>query len=58
MRDKLLNEIMLILMNAGFDTDEVKSRLVILLNDFDITSRCTEVAVVDEDEIEHYVKLG
>nr|DAL95869.1 MAG TPA: SITE SPECIFIC RECOMBINASE XERD [Caudoviricetes sp.] len=57
MRDKLLNEIMLILMNAGFDTEEVKSRLVILLNDFDITSRCTEVAVVDEDEIEHYVKL-
>lgn len=57
MRDKLLNEILLVLMNEGFDTDQVRSRLIILLNDYDVTSRCTEVAVVEEDEIEHYIKL-
>lgn len=57
MRDKLLDEILLILIGSGIDTELVKSKLVILLNNYDIQSRCTEVAVIDEDDITKYIRL-
>lgn len=57
MRDKLLEDILLILMGSGVDTEFLKSKLTILLNNYDITSRCTEVAVVDEDDITKYIRL-
>lgn len=58
MRDKLLNEIELILIGCEINPDIVKSKLIILLNDYEITERCTEVAVVtDEDDILKYIKL-
>lgn len=57
MRDKLLDEIILTLVSNGLDADLVKSRLTILLNDYDITSRCTEISVVNEDDISKYIRL-
>ena len=57
MRDKLLEEISLALMSSGIDIENIKSKLVIILNNYEITSRCTEVAVVNEDDITKYVKL-
>lgn len=57
MRDKLIEEITMLLMNAGIDVDLVKSRLILLLDNYEITQRCTEVSVVDEDDISKYIKL-
>ena len=57
MRDKLQKEILLMLMECGINTENIKSRLTIILNDYEIESRCTEVAVVGEDDITKYIKL-
>lgn len=57
MRDKLQNEIMLMLMGNGIDTDSIKSKLTIILNDYEIEQRHTEIAIVDEDEIPKYIRL-
>lgn len=57
MRDKLLDEIMMILMAAGFDTDLVKSRLIMLLNDYEVESRKTEIIVADENDVVKYMRL-
>jgi site-specific recombinase XerD len=57
LRDKLQEEIMLMLMAAGIDGELIKSKLTIILNSYDVTSRCTEVAVVDENDITKYIKL-
>lgn len=57
MRDELLKKIMMILVNAGMDADKVKSNLIITLDNYEITSRCTEVSVVSEDDITKYLKM-
>lgn len=57
MRDKLMEEITMLLISSGIETDMIKSRLTIILNNYEITSRCTDVAVVNEDDITHYLKL-
>ena len=57
MRDELLRKIMLALMEAGVDAEQVRSRLVIVLDQYEITQRCTEVAVVNENETEKYMRL-
>ena len=58
MRDKLIKEIELLLISCGINTDTIKSKLFILLNNYEITERCTEVAVVtNEDDITKYLKM-
>ena len=57
MRDELYNRILMILVNQGIDAELVKSNLIVTLNDYEITSRTTEIAVVNEDDISKYLKL-
>lgn len=57
MRDKLMNDIMMLLIGNGVDTDVLKSRLVIILDKYEVTERCTEVAVINENDIEKYIRL-
>lgn len=57
MRDQLLKEILAIVQGAGMDTDLVKNKLVILLSNYEVESRCTEVAILDEDQVTKYLRL-
>lgn len=57
MRNKLLSEIMNALSGSGIDEYRAKSKLVMILDRYEIEERCTEVAVVDENEIEKYIKM-
>ena len=57
MRDKLMNDIMMLLISNAVDADALKSRLVIILDKYEVTERCTEVAVVNENDIEKYIRL-
>lgn len=57
MRDELEKEIIMLLLSAGVDVEQIKSRLVILLDNYEVSKRCTEISVCDEDDITHYVKL-
>lgn len=57
MRDKLLQEIIMLLMASGADVEHLKSRLIIILDKYEVESRCTEVAVVNEDDITKYIRL-
>lgn len=58
MRNKLLKELEYALSSCGIESDLIKSKFVIILNNYEVTDRCTEVSVVtDENEIEKYIKL-
>lgn len=57
MREELLQKILIALQSEGIDTDRIKPKLIIAMNDYEITARCTEVAVVNEDDTEKYIKL-
>ena len=57
MRDKLLEEIQMVLMSEGIDIDAVKAKLTIVLNNYEVQQRSTEVAVVSEDDISKYIRL-
>lgn len=57
MRDKLLEDITMELINSGIDVDFIKSKLIIILNNYEITPRCTEVTVVNEDDTIKYLRL-
>lgn len=58
MRDKLLHELELLFMGTVADTEKLKSKLIIILNNYEISERCTDLAVVaDEDAITKFVKM-
>lgn len=57
MRDKLLQDVLMLLMSSGIDSTDIKSRLIIILDKYEIESRCTEVSVVNEDDITKYLRL-
>lgn len=57
MREQLMDDITMILINAGMDPDLVKSKMIIALSNYEITQRCTEVAVADEDDITKYLRM-
>ena len=57
MREELLQKIIIALQSEGIDTEKIKPKLIIVMNDYEITARCTEVAVVNEDDTEKYIKL-
>ena len=52
-----MDEIVMLLMAYGIDVDSLRSRLIIILDKYDVESRCTEVAVIDEDNITKYIRL-
>lgn len=57
MREELLQKILIALQNEDIEIERVKSRLIIAMDGYEITSRCTEVAVVDEDDTEKYIRM-
>ena len=57
MRDKLLEEIEMALIAAGIEPDKVKSRLIVILSNYEVQQRTTEVSVVNEDDVTKYVRL-
>ena len=57
MRDELMSRISMALISEGFDADKVHGKLVLILNDYEIQSRCTEIAITDEDDIPKYIRL-
>lgn len=57
MREQLMKEIMIALIGEGIDTELIKSKLTIILNNYEVMPRCTEVAVMDEDDVTKYVRL-
>ena len=57
MRDKLMNEIMCMLIGEGIEPDSVKNKLYMILAEYDVECRHTEVIVRDEDSIKKYVRL-
>ena len=57
MRDKLMEEIMLALISSGIEDDMIKSKLTLILNNYEVQERCTEVAVVSEDDVAKYIRL-
>lgn len=57
MRDELLRKILIALQSEGMETEKIKSKLIIAMDEYEITKRCTEVAVVNEDDVEKYIRL-
>lgn len=57
MRDKFLEELLLILNDSGVNDNYLKSKLIILLDKYEVTERCTEIVVMDENDIEKYIRL-
>lgn len=57
MRDQLLKEITIALMSCGIDPDTVKSKLVMILSNYEISKRTTEISVINEDDTSKYIRL-
>ena len=57
MRNKLINELVMMLNSEGAYTDRIKAKLTMLLSNYEVTERTTEIAVYDGNDIEKYVKL-
>lgn len=57
MRDKLLKEIEYALISSGVDAENVRSRLIIVLDKYEVQQRCTEIAIAEEDDISKYIRL-
>ena len=52
-----MKEIIMMLMSQGIEAEKVKSRLIMILDKYEIGDRCTEVSVVSEDDIAKYLKM-
>lgn len=58
MRNKLLKELEYAISSCGIESDLIKSKLIIILNNYEISDRCTDISVItDENEIEKYIKM-
>lgn len=57
MRDQLLKEITIALMSCGIDPDVIKSKLVMILSNYEISKRTTEISVINEDDTSKYIRL-
>lgn len=57
MRDELQKRLEEWLMANNFETPTMKSELFLILNDYEITSRTTELALCDEDSIDKFIKM-
>lgn len=52
-----MNRILCLLEEEKVDTQKIKSRLYLILSDYEVEKRCTEVSVISEDETTKYVRL-
>ena len=55
-RESLINDICQYLLDFVSDIADVKSELYILLNNYEITNRCTDLAELHEDRNEYLLK--
>lgn len=57
MRDKLLKELEYSLITLGIDPEIIRSNFVMILNNYEVQKRCTEIAIPDESAVEKYIKM-
>lgn len=58
MRDELQKKIMNLMIGENVDLESVQSKLVMILNEYEITAACREIAtVVNEDDITRYIRM-
>jgi len=56
MREELINGICMYMISCGVDTKDAKNRLYLLMEPYEITNRCTELAELSEDRNEYLIK--
>ena len=56
MRDELLKKIEMLFIKHDVDVGDISSELFMVLNDYEITKRCTEIATTEQRDIDFYVK--
>lgn len=56
-RDDLMTKLQQILVDYNIPPDDLRSRLYIALEPYEITERSTELVVADEESIEKYIRL-
>lgn len=57
MRDELMDKILNLMTVYGIPVEEVKSKLFLIMNPYEITARTTEVAVVNDESADKYINL-
>lgn len=55
-REELYDRLCFMCINAGYELDQIKDSLYIILADYEITDRSTEIALLKEDRNEELVK--
>jgi integrase/recombinase XerD len=55
-REEIINKLVIWAMRHGLDGREAKFDFYMMLNDVEITNRCTEVALLEEDRNEYLIK--
>ncbi len=55
-REEIINKLVIWAMRHGLDGREAKFDFYMILNDVEITNRCTEVALLEEDRNEYLIK--
>lgn len=56
MKEQCINEIAAMFATMGIDTHEAKTKLYIIMNRYEITEMCTEVALYHEDVNQKYIQ--
>lgn len=56
MRDELLKKIEMLFIKHDVDVGDISSELFMILNDYEITKRCTEIATTEQRDIDFYTK--
>lgn len=57
MRDELMTKIINLMMLYDIPVDEVKAKLFLIMEPYEITARTTEVAVTNDESADKYIKL-
>ncbi len=57
MRDELMDKVLNLMTVYGIPIEEVKSKLFLIMNPYEITARTTEVAVVNDESADKYINL-
>ena len=55
MREELLQKIQMLFIKNGIEAGTISSELFMILNDYEITRRCTEVARVEQRDVDFFV---
>lgn len=57
MRDELITKIVNLMMLYDIPVDEVKSKIFLIMEPYEISARTTDVAVVNDESVDKYVQL-